>query len=132
MGRKFGSEIWDLLSSINQTKKNLMDEDPSLEKKYNTWIVNKALSGHTDSILFVNEMNKNWHLDRRLQYDFYINSIRPRFRKNTFGKKESIEYLDDVKEYFGYSYTKALETIRILSLDDLETIRKLLDKGGMR
>ena len=129
MGKQRGNEIWDLLTSINQTKKNLIDEDPSLEKKYNTWLINKALSGHTDAILFVNEMNKNWHLDRKLQYDFYINTLRPRFRKNSFGKKESI---DDVKEYFGYSYTKALETIRILSLDDLETIRKLLDKGGMR
>ena len=132
MGKQRGNEIWDLLTSINQTKKNLIDEYPSLEKKYNTWLINKALSGHTDAILFVNEMNKNWHLDRKLQYDFYINTLRPRFRKNSFGKKESIDYLDDVKEYFGYSYTKALETIRILSLDDLETIRKLLDKGGMR
>ena len=42
--KRRGNEVWDLLASINQTKKNLMDEDPSLEKKYNTWIINKALS----------------------------------------------------------------------------------------
>ncbi|BCU94223.1 MAG: hypothetical protein CM15mV4_1880 [Caudoviricetes sp.] len=40
-------------SQVSTKQKNLMDEDPSLEKKYNTWIVNKALSGHTDSILLL-------------------------------------------------------------------------------
>ena len=29
------------LYSINQTKKNMMDEDPSLENSYPTWIINK-------------------------------------------------------------------------------------------
>ena len=118
------------LYSINQTKKNMMDEDPSLENSYPTWIINKCLSSFTDTVLFANEMNMNWHISKRMQYDFYINSLRPRKRFSPWSKKESVDYLEDIKEYYGYSYTKALEVIRILPKSDLEKIRKLLHKGG--
>ena len=118
------------LYSINQSKKNMMDEEPKSESSYPTWIINKALSSHTDSILFANEMNRFPNLDKRLQYDFYINSLRPRRRFSPWSKKESIDYLDDIKEYYGYSYTKSLDAIRVLPKSDLEKIRKLLHKGG--
>ena len=118
------------LYSINQTKKNMMDEDPSLENSYPTWIINKCLASFTDTVLFANEMNMNWHISKRMQYDFFINSLRPRKRFSPWSKKESIDYLEDVQEYYGYSYTKSLEVIRILPKSDLEQIRKLLHKGG--
>ena len=118
------------LYSINQTKKNMMDEDPSLENSYPTWIINKCLASFTDTVLFANEMNINWHLPKRMQYDFYINSLRPRKRFSPWSKKESIDYLDEVREYYGYSYTKALEAIRVLSADQLEHIKRSLNKGG--
>ena len=118
------------LYSINQSKKNMMDEDPSLENSYPTWIINKCLASFTDTVLFANEMNMNWHISKRMQYDFFINSLRPRKRFSPWSKKESVDYLEDVQEYYGYSYTKALDAIRILPKSDLEKIRKLLHKGG--
>ncbi len=118
------------LYSINQTKKNMMDEDPSLENSYPSWIINKCLSSFTDTVLFANEMNMNYHISKRMQYDFYINSLRPRKRFSPWSKKESIDYLDEVREYYGYSYTKALEAIRVLSPDQLEHIKRSLHKGG--
>ena len=123
-------KLGDWLYSINQSKKNMMDVDPTLESSYPSWIINKCLSSFTDTVLFANEMNMNWHISKRMQYDFYINSLRPRKRFSPWSKKESIDYLEDVQEYYGYSYTKALEVIRILPKSDLEKIRKLLHKGG--
>jgi len=123
-------KLGDWLYSINQSKKNMMDQDPELESSYPSWIINKCLSSFTDTVLFANEMNMNWHISKRMQYDFYINSLRPRKRFSPWSKKESIDYLEDVQEYYGYSYTKALEVIRILPKSDLEKIRKLLHKGG--
>ena len=61
------TELKDWLNSINQTKKNLIDEDPSLEKEYPPYIVNRCLSGHLDCILFVNEMNQSHFLDKKMQ-----------------------------------------------------------------
>ena len=123
-------KLGDWLYSINQSKKNLMEQDPKLEKSYPSWIINKCLSSFTDTVLFANEMNMSSHVDKRLQYDFFINSLRPRKRFSPWSKKESIDYLEDVQEYYGYSYTKSLEVIRILPKSDLEQIRKLLHKGG--
>ena len=123
-------KLGDWLYSINQSKKNMMDVDPTLESSYPSWIINKCLSSFTDTVLFANEMNMNWHISKRMQYDFYINSLRPRKRFSPWSKKESVDYLEDIKEYYGYSYTKALEVIRILPKSDLEKIRKLLHKGG--
>ena len=123
-------KLGDWLYSINQSKKNMMVEDPTLESSYPSWIINKCLSSFTDTVLFANEMNMNWHIPKRMQYDFFINSLRPRKRFSPWSKKESIDYLEDVQEYYGYSYTKALEVIRILPKSDLEQIRKLLHKGG--
>ena len=123
-------KLGDWLYSINQSKKNLMDQDPTLESSYPSWIINKCLASFTDTVLFANEMNMNWHISKRMQYDFYINSLRPRKRFSPWSNKESIDYLDEVREYYGYSYTKALEAIRVLSADQLEHIKRSLNKGG--
>ena len=43
-------ELKDWLNSINQTKKNLIDEDPSVEKDYPPYIINRCFSGHLDAV----------------------------------------------------------------------------------
>ena len=121
----------DYLTSINQTKKSLVIDDES-EKVYPPFIVNKCLSAFHDTILFANEMNINHHLDKKLQYDFFINSINPRKRFSPWAKKTQVEYLDAIKEYYSYNDDKALQALRILSKDQLEHIKKLVDKGGKK
>jgi hypothetical protein len=125
-------ELKDYLYSINQSKKNIIQDDPEAERKYPPFIVNKCLSSFTDSILFANEMNKNPHLDKRLQYDFFINSLKPRKRFTPWLRKETLEELELVKQYYGYSHNKALEAVRLLTKEDLNYIRKILNKGGMK
>ena len=66
-------ELKDWLNSINQTKKNLIDEDPSLEKEYPPYVVNRCFSGHLDAIMFANEMNQYHFLPKKMQYDFFLN-----------------------------------------------------------
>ena len=66
-------ELKDWLNSINLNKKDLIKEDPSVEKKYPAYIINKCMAGHIDTIMFANEMNMYASLDRDLQYEFYLN-----------------------------------------------------------
>ena len=77
-------------------------------------------------------MNKNHFLDKKMQYDFYINSLKPRKRFTPWFKKETLEHLELVKEYYGYSHNKALEALQILTTDQLEIIKKALNKGGTK
>ena len=123
-------QLKDYLYSINQSKKNILDDDIDAERKYPPYIVNRCLSSFTDTILYVNEMNKNSHLEKKLQYDFLLNSVKPRKRFSPWAKKDSIDYLDIVKEYYGYNDDKALQALRILTKDQLDYIKKLLNKGG--
>lgn len=123
-------ELKDWLNSINTTKKNLIDEDPDL--KYPAYIINRCMSGHMDSILLANEMNVNSHLDPKLQYDFFINIVRPKKRYAPWLRKDTINSLELVKEYYGYSDEKARVALKILTDDQLEYIAKRMDHGGKR
>ena len=121
----------DYLNSINQSKKNLLhDEDPMWEKKYPAFIINKCMSHHMDTVMYANEMNQYPELDNLLQYDFFINTVRPRKRFSPWGKKEKALDLDIVKQYYGYSDEKALDALRILTSEQLDFIRSKLDTGG--
>ena len=88
-------ELKDWLKSINLTKENLLEEDPTL--KYPAFIINKCLSGILDSVMFSNEMNKYPNLDPKLQYDFLLHSLRKRKRFAPWLKKDKISNLDAVK-----------------------------------
>lgn len=125
-------KLTDYLYSINQSKKNILREDKEAVKGYPAFIINKCLSHHIDSILYANEMNMHPELDKQMQYDFFINSLKPRKRFAPWAKKETLEHLDLVKQYYGYNHNKALAALRILTNSDLETIAKLLDTGGTR
>jgi hypothetical protein len=125
-------ELKDYLNSINQTKKNILKDNPEATSGYPPFIINKCLSSFTDAVLYANEMNKNAHLPKKLQYDFFINTLKPRKRFSPWVKKQTLEHLELVKEYYGYSHTKALEALRILTTDQLEVIKKALYKGGTK
>jgi len=123
-------QLKDYLYSINQSKKSICTCDTDAEKKYPAFVVNRCLSSFTDTVLFANEMNKNPHLPNKMQYDFFLNSVKPRKRFSPWARKDSIDYLDVVKEYYGYNDDKALQALRILTKNQLDKISYLLRKGG--
>ena len=125
-------QLKDYLYSINQSKKNILDGDPDAERGYPPYIINRCLSSFTDTVLYANELNKNSHLPNKLQYDFLLNSVKPRKRFSPWARKDSIDYLDIVKEYYGYNDDKALQALRILTKDQLDHIKQVLNKGGKR
>jgi dihydropteroate synthase len=118
----------DIIPSILQTKKYTFSED-----SYKPYIANKALSYHMDCVLYANQMNMSTSLDSELQYQYLLNTIRGMKRKfQPWQKSNSIEDLDCVKEYFGYSNAKAKEALRILNKDQISLIKEKLDKGGVK
>ena len=125
-------ELKEWLNSINTNKNNLIDEDIDLEKKYPSYIVNRCLSGHIDAVMFANEMNKHPNLAKKLQYDFFLNSLRKKKRYSPWLRKEQIENLELVKKYYGYSNEKAKQVLHILTREQLSFIRDRLETGGKR
>jgi hypothetical protein len=121
---------FDFVNAIHYTKENLIVDDWS-EKQYNAFVVNKSLSFGADTVIPANEMNSRPHLEKRLQFDFLINTIRPRKRFNKWLKAEKIEDLELVKQYYNYNTEKALQALRILSPEELHTIKERLNTGGL-
>jgi len=124
-------ELKDYLKAINQTKENLLDtEDEEWQKRYPPYIVNKCLAPFTDTILLVNELNQHHHLDKKLQFDYLLNSLRPRNRFAPWMKAKKLDNLEDVKEFYGYSNEKARDALDILDTKQISAIKKRLKKGG--
>ena len=78
-------------------------------------------------------MNGYHFLDKKIQFHFYINSIR---RKKRFGGKwlsqAKLKNLEYVKEYYGYSNEKAKDALNILTEEQIEHLKNTLFKGGRR
>ena len=125
-------ELKDWLNSINQTKKNLIDEDPDIEKEYPPYIINRCYSGHLDAVMYANEMNKYNFLPKKMQYDFFINILRVKKRFSPWLRKDEIKDLDYVKRYYDQSNKKAKQALKLLSKEQLNFIKSKFETGGSK
>ena len=120
----------EIIPSILQTKKSVINDDIDL-KDYTPFVVNRALSYHIDCVLYANEMNLHPELEKDLQYQYLLNTIRPMKRKfQPWQKSEVNKDIECVKTYFGYSNQKAKEALRILNDEQIAEIKRKTDKGG--
>lgn len=114
----------DIIPSILQTKTDVLVDGVS-EKVYAPFVVNKALSYHADCVLYANEMNANYMLDVKMQYDYLRHSVRSKKRPfHKWVKKEKESDLEAIKLYFGYSTRAARDVLSVLSEGQLKFIRE--------
>jgi hypothetical protein len=122
----------EIIPSILQTKKSVIRDDIDV-KDYVPFVVNRALSYHMDCVLYANEMNLYPEVDKDLQYQYLLNTIRPMKRKfQPWQKSEADKNIEFVKEYFGYSNQKAKESLGILNDEQIAEIKRRTDKGGVK
>lgn len=119
----------DLAPSLLHNKNYIIDDDN--EKEYNPYITNRVLSQHIDCLLYVNEINKMPNLDKKMQYDYFYHSLpakkRPYQKWLKHTEPTNIQY---IKEYYGFSLEKAKNALKILTEEQINTIKSILDKGG--
>jgi hypothetical protein len=75
--------------------------------------------------MYANQMNVNFGLDRKPQYDYLINIVRA--KKRSFAKWEKPiqeENLQSIKLFFGYSDAKAAEALKVLTDEQIEYIKE--------
>ena len=120
---------FDFVKSVSYDKKDIMVDDIE-EKSYQPFLTNKALSYHQDSVFFSNEMNIRHGLDNRLQYLFFLNTLRKRQRFSQWQKPFVNEKLDVIKEYYQISTRQAKDYMSILSDSDVRKMKKRMKTGG--
>ena len=127
------SNPFDYVSSITYNKNDMMtgtENDELAESSYNPYLTNKSLSYFPDTLLYANEINVLNHIDNKLQYSYLLNSIRPKKRFSKWVKKQEDIDIEAIKEYYKYSTAKAEAALSLLSPQQINEIKKRLNKGG--
>lgn len=126
------SNPFDYVTAILTNKKKLIVDDIT-EKEYKPFLVNRSLSYHKDCVLFANEMNLRHFVGSKLQFDFLLNTIRSQKRPFVgWAKPKLIDDLMIIKEYFGFSDSKAREALRLLDDEKIKEIKEKIDIGGIK
>ena len=119
---------FEFVNAVTHTKQDLMKED--VERFYQPFLVNRALSYFPDTVMYANEMNIHNNIDSKLQFHFFLNTLRPAKRFAKWVKKEEDNDLIAIMEYYGYGLEKAKQALSVLSSEQLIIIKQKLEKGG--
>ena len=115
--------IWDIINSINLSKKNLYESGDMTDKEYLPFIVNKSLSYFNDTLFHANEMNVHYHLPKQMQYEYLLHQIRPRKRFSKWLKKSDDKDIEYISKYYNISNKRATEYKTLLTKSQLQKIR---------
>lgn len=121
---------FDFVKEIQAGKRDLI-VDAESEKDYVPFVINRALSYEMDCVMQANEMNRRHHVDKKLQFHYLLNTVRARKRPfHKWIKPETSDAMDAIKLIFDCSDRKAREALRILSVEQVEALKLLTQKGG--
>jgi hypothetical protein len=130
MTAKKSSPVFDYVNALTLTKDASKVEDPTFDKDYVPFIVNRALSYFQDTVLAANLVNERPWLDKKLQFTFLLSILRPRKRFSKWLKHNVSEDARVVAEYYGCSLRQAIPLTNLHSSDQLTYMRARIDKGG--
>lgn len=119
------------VNAINSRDKAdpMADGDPQTEAQYVPYVVNRSLSYFPDTVMHANEVNRRGFLDKKLQFHYLLNSIRPGKRFAKWIKPEDSDEFELVKQYYQYNDEKARQALTLLSETQLSIIRRTLTHG---
>ena len=118
---------FDFVTDASFSKKDLMtgtEDDKQAEKDYNPWLTNKAFSYHADSVLHANEMNRLAVLDNKLQYQYFLNTLRRRKRFAKWSKAVDEPDVDVIMNRYDVNRHVARSYIKLLTADQLLLIKQ--------
>lgn len=119
-----------IIPSIFLTKKDEL-KDEILHKKYPPFIITRAISQYIDCLDAAQKLNLRPNIPPRPHYIFLLNTIRKGRRQYVpWAKKPETELaIDIVAQYSKVSRKKAEQMVKILSLAQIEYMRRILDPG---
>lgn len=117
------------ITAVSETKKDLLKENPQLEKEYNPFIINRGFSYFPDTALFANELNMYPDMPKKAQFQYYMQSLRRRKRFSKWFKLEKNPDLLMVQEIYSVRPDIAKQYLKLLSEDDLVDLRKTRETG---
>lgn len=121
------------MNAIGTTGIDLTKEDETAINDYSPFSINRGMSQSMDTLMFGNEMNKNPWLSPYMQHQFLLRSISKKKRYTKWIKPTEIAEQGDIEAvgtYFNINMKAAESYFSVLSKDQVEEIKLLIDKGG--
>ena len=102
------------------------------EKEYPSFLINRALSMHVDSVLFAEQIAKFRDIPSKWAYDYYFYSIRSMKRGySKWPKKEENEITEALMQYYQVNRRNAENYQKILTEKQINSILQDMEKGGI-
>lgn len=122
--------LFDFINDVSHLKKNILTEEN--ESDLSVYMLNRFLSMDPTTTLYANEMNMNYHLPKRMQYDYYLHAIKKEKRFFKYMKHKNEDIIALIREYFGYSESLAKQIVPIFDNEQIEYMKAKLNKGGTK
>jgi hypothetical protein len=123
---------FDYAKALTSSKEDLYTTEDIFQKEYLPFMVNKILSNSPQTALFADMMNQYQHLDKKMQYDFYMIGVPKQRASKMWTKKEESEiplpHLEYIAEKLHVSMTRAIELYPLIGSDVI--IEAIGSKGG--
>jgi hypothetical protein len=124
--------VFDFVNDIGFTKEYLYTEQT--KSKYESFIVNRAMSQHPDSIMYANEMNKYPELNKLLQHDFYfyVLSRKKRYGKWAKADKEDEAVLNLIIKHYKVNRVHAKQYLELMTDENIKALKNTYEVGGLK
>ena len=122
--------LFDYYRSITTDKVVVDFDDDDIVDKFPSFLINRFLSQNRGDVLLANEINSRPHMHNRLQIDFFINTLRKKYRKAEKFKYDTPKDIELIMEFYNYNQSRAREVRHLFDEEALNRLRLLLDKGG--
>jgi hypothetical protein len=117
--KKNGMDIWKILNNICSETTEL-EWDTTINKTYNKFLINRALSADNELVELACELNKNSNLTNYQHYKILFTAIPKKKRFLKFLKESIIdEYVTKIADYYEMSIKDTLYYINMTSQEEL-------------
>lgn len=124
---------FDFINAICDNKNKDLIKEPQAEKDYKAFIINRGLAYFPDTVLQANEMNLHHAIPKDWQFSYLLNTITKKKRFSKWAEKASkTDDLEMVMQYYDYSKRKAMVALELLTEEQLNMIKRKMDKGGRK
>jgi hypothetical protein len=123
---------FEYLNAINSGKDIITHADsPELaEDGYEPFLINKGLSYHLDSVLASNEMNLRHLADKKLQYLYYLYTLKPRKRIAKWHKPHRNDDVTIIQAASPMNKKRAEATLSLLTDGEFQQIQDMMNTGN--
>jgi len=127
-------KTFDLLNSICNSHDNMMRDPETADEAremYDSFLVNRGLSQHSDTVMFANDMNLLPDTPKSAQYEYLQKSVRKRPRYGKWAKsKVDKQLIEAISKTYGVGKKEAIMYEKLLNDGQRGVLMGAQDMGG--